>query len=147
MYERSFHVGWGHLDSNGHMANTAYLDLAVDIRMMFFKEHGFPVAEFVRRGLGPVIKTDTIEYFRELRLLDTVRVTHEVAAMAENGSRFRLRNVFYREDGEMAARLLTEGGWLDLGERRLIAPPADLLEVFRKVPRADDFERLTPSVG
>ena len=30
-FEMTFHVAWAHLDANGHMANTAYLDIAVGV--------------------------------------------------------------------------------------------------------------------
>jgi len=69
IFEKTFHVSWGDLDSNAHMKNTAYLDKAVDVRMMYFESQGFSVREFERLHLGPVVKTDEIEYFRELRLL------------------------------------------------------------------------------
>jgi len=35
-FERTFHVSWAQLDSNAHMANTAFLDMVVDVRFMFF---------------------------------------------------------------------------------------------------------------
>ena len=57
-YAREFLAGWGTMDFNGHLANTAYLDLAADVRMAFFAEHGFPPAEFRRLGLGPVVRKD-----------------------------------------------------------------------------------------
>lgn len=46
---KQFLAGWGTMDFNGHMANTAYLDLAADVRMAFFAEHGFPPSEFRQR--------------------------------------------------------------------------------------------------
>ncbi|HEY4231530.1 MAG TPA: thioesterase family protein [Thermoanaerobaculia bacterium] len=48
-YAKPFRAGWGTMDFNGHMANTAHLDLAADLRMAFFSERGFPPAEFRRR--------------------------------------------------------------------------------------------------
>ena len=35
---RSFRAGWGQMDFNAHMANTAYLDLAADTRLVCFAE-------------------------------------------------------------------------------------------------------------
>ena len=32
-YQKSFEVAWAHLDAIGHMANTAYLDVVVDVRV------------------------------------------------------------------------------------------------------------------
>ena len=79
MFERRLVAGWGDMDFNSHMRNTAYLDKAADVRMMFFAEHGFPMSEFARLRLGPVIMKDEIEYYREVNLLDEVRVTLAIA--------------------------------------------------------------------
>jgi len=99
-FSKTFHVRWGDVDSNAHMRNTAYLDLCVDVRMMFFAEHGFSMREFERLRFGPVVMKGEIEYSRELRLLETVTVTLELAALNADVSRFRLRNEFFNADGQ-----------------------------------------------
>lgn len=144
---REFHVGWGNLDSNGHMRNTAYLDLAVDARMMFFRDHGFPSSEFSRLQFGPVVKKDEIEFFHELRLLDRVRVSFELAGMNEEGSRFRLRNRFMNDADQVCAQVTTTGGWLDLTVRKLKSPPEGLLAAMQLVPRTADFEDIVSKRG
>jgi acyl-CoA thioester hydrolase len=63
-----------------------------------------------------------------------------------DGSRFRLRNEILAGDGKRAARITSEGGWLDLAKRKLIAPPADLLEALSAMPQATEFERLPSSI-
>ena len=141
-YQKSFQAGWGDMDFNSHMRNTAYLDKSGDTRMMFFSENGFPMSEFVRMKLGPVILKDEIEYFREVKLLEALRVTLAMAALAEDGSRWLMRNEFFRPDGGMAARVMSAGGWLDLSARRLVAAPAKLLGALRLLPRTGDFQPL-----
>lgn len=147
VFSRDFRVGWGQLDSNGHMRNTAYLDLAVDARMMHFEAQGFSLRDFERLRVGPVVRRDEIEYFRELRLLETVTVTLALAGLSPDCSCFRLRNEFYRADGVLAARLATQGGWLDLAGRRLTVPPPPLAAALAALGRTDDFETLPSSVG
>ena len=61
-YVRQFLAGWRTMDFNGHLANTAYLDLAADVRMAFFADHGFPPTEFKRLAIGPVVRKDELEY-------------------------------------------------------------------------------------
>ena len=39
-----------------------------DVRMMFFSENSFSMDEFIRRKIGPVIRKDELEYFKEIRL-------------------------------------------------------------------------------
>src|SRR5688572_4122194 len=121
MFERTLYARWGDMDFNGHMRNTAFLDAAADVRMMFFAENGFPMSEFENRRIGPVILRDELDYFRELRLLQPVRVTLETSGLSADGTRFRLVNQFFREDGVRAVRVTSTGGWLDLERRKLTA--------------------------
>ena len=139
-------AGWADMDANAHMANVAYLSKCVDARMGFFKQQGFPVSEFAKRQIGPVVRRDEIEYFREIGLLEPITVTLEIAGMAPDGSRFRLRNEVLTGDGKVAARITSEGGWLDRAKRKLIAPPADLLEALSAMPQAAEFEHLPSSI-
>ena len=146
MFETTMVAGWGDMDLNGHVRNTASLDRAATVRMLYFAENGFPISEFARHGLGPVIRRDECEYFRELRLLDSCRVTLAAAGMSDDGSRFALRNEIWRVDGVLAVRVTSTGGWLDHATRRLIRPPEALLAVMRTLRRTDDFAILPSSV-
>jgi acyl-CoA thioester hydrolase len=139
-------AGWGDMDANAHMANFAYLNKCVDARMGFFKQHGFPVTEFARRRIGPVLRRDELEYHREVGLLESISVTLALAGMADDGSRFRLVNEILKADGRLAARVRCEGGWMDLVARKLIAPPDDLREALAAMPHTADFERLPSSI-
>ena len=143
-YAKQFLAGWGTMDFNGHMANTAYLDLAADVRMAFFAEHGFPPSEFRRLGFGPVVRKDELEYFHEVGLHEMVTVTYAVLAMSPDGARFVIENEIWGAAGERAAVVRSTGGWLHLRDRKLVAPPTALLEAFEKVPRTPDFTELSP---
>ena len=146
MFQKTLYAGWDDIDLNGHMVNSAYLKKAVDVRMMFFAENGFPVEEFVRRHFGPVVQKEEIEYFKEYRLLEPILVGLSLAGLSEDGSRFMVCNEFRKQDGRLAARVTSLTGWLDLSTRKLIAPPADLLAVFRATPQTPDFQVLPSSL-
>jgi acyl-CoA thioester hydrolase len=146
IYKVRIKVRWGDLDSNAHMANTAYLNAAADVRMMYFEENGFSVGNFKKMLIGPVIMKDEIEYYKELRLLEDLEVQHLIAGLSEDGSRFRFRNDFYRNDGKKAASVTSTGGWLDLSLRKLIVPPHSLCEVMQGLVRTEDFEILPNSI-
>ena len=138
-YARQFLVGWRMMDFNGHLANTAYLDLAADVRVAFFAEHGFSPAEFRRIALGPVVRKDEVEYFREINLHETVTVTYAALAMSPDAARFKLENEIFNAAGERAAVVRSTGGWLDLRARKLVLPPPPLADAMRLVPRAPGF--------
>ena len=143
-FHKSFRVRWGDVDFNGHMGNSAYLDLASDVRMLFFDEHGFPARRFQELSIGPVIQRDELEYFRELRLLEEITVTLALAGLSANGARFRLRNEFVSADGTPAARVTSHGGWLDLAARKLAPPPKELADALLAMARTPDFEEILP---
>ncbi|MFL5618096.1 MAG: thioesterase family protein [Gemmatimonadaceae bacterium] len=146
-YAREFLAGWATMDANGHLANTAYLDLAADARVAFFAEHGFSPTEFRRLAVGPVIRKDEVEYFREINLHDRVTVTFAMLALSPDGARFTLENEIWAAAEHHAATVRSTGGWLDLRTRRLVAPPTALREALMQVPRSRDFVELPQRTG
>lgn len=146
LHSHSTIAGWADMDANAHMANFAYLNKCVDSRMSFFKKSGFPVTEFAKRHIGPVVRRDELEYFREVGLHEPITVTLELGGIAPDGSRFRLVNEVLLADGRVAARIRSEGGWMDLIARKLIVPPADLHAALAAMPHAPDFEELPSSI-
>jgi acyl-CoA thioester hydrolase len=139
-------AGWGDMDFNSHMRNTAYLDKTADVRQMFLLEHGFPMEEFVRLKIGPVVMKDEVEYFREVGLQQQITVTYALAGQSDDGSRFLLRHEIFRPDGKLSARVTSTGGWLDLNERKLIAPPPALLAAMNSLDRTQDFVVMPSSI-
>jgi len=145
-YEFTTHVSWADLDANGHMANTAYLDVVVDARFSYFTSKGFAPAEFAKLRIGPVVRRDEVDYFKELHMLQPVKVNFMLAGISDDASRFRIRNEIFRADGELSARVTSLGGWFDLAARKLVAPPDKLAEAMRSLERTADFEMLESSV-
>lgn len=146
VFESQFQVGWRDVDTNGHVANMVYLEYAVDTRIAFFASRGFRPNNFRGQGFGPVIKSDFVEYFRELIMLDSLTVTMENGGHSEDLSRFRVINNIYNADGERAARVTSVGGWLGLEERKLIEPPEAIRNAWLKLSRTEDFEQLRSSL-
>lgn len=146
MFSKKLMAGWGDMDFNSHMRNTAFLDKSGDVRMLFLSEHGFPMSEFMRLNIGPVVMKDEISYFKEVLLLEEITVTLGLAGLAEDGSRWILRSDIIRPDGKLAARVNSTGGWLDLAARKLIAPPPALMATWQELEKSDDFQELPSSV-
>jgi acyl-CoA thioester hydrolase len=146
MYVKTLYAGWADMDFNGHMGNTAYLNKAADVRQMFLGENGFPMEEFLRLRIGPVVMKDELEYFKEVGLQQRIEVTCSLAGHAPDGSRFILRHEVFRPDGALSARVTSTGGWLNLAERKLMAPPPPLLAAMNALERTSDFLVLPSSL-
>ena len=97
IFEKQFEAGWRDVDMNGHVANTIYMEYAIDMRVAFFESCGFPPQDFTKHGFGPVIKSDFVEYFREVMMLEKMTITIENGGFAPDGSRFRVVNSVYKE--------------------------------------------------
>lgn len=143
-FVRPFRVGWGDVDANGHMANTAFLDRAADTRFLFFAEHGYPGRRFVAERVGPVIVRDELAYRKELRLLDEFTVDLETHGLSSDGVRFEIGNTFYNGADEIAALVTSEGVWFDLDKRRPRPPPPELDSVQRMPHRSARFREIPP---
>lgn len=146
-FEKTLTAGWRDMDYNSHMANTAYLDRSADVRMMYFAENGFTAEDMLGMRIGPVIMKDEIEYFREVRLLQEIRVSLALSGLAPDGSRFMLRNEISQVDGTRCAVVTSTGGWLDLNARKLIAPPEPLRKAMEALPRIEGCCELKSSVA
>ena len=146
MFAKTLFASWADMDFNSHMKNTAFLDKSADVRMMFFSENGFPMGEFLRLGLGPVVMKDEVEYRKEVGLLQEITVTLAAAGHSDDGSRFVLRNEIVGLDGTLCASVTSTGGWLDRATRKLVAPPETLHKVMRSLPQTSDFKVLASSV-
>lgn len=146
MYTKVLYAGWADMDFNAHMKNTAYLDKAADVRQMFLIDHGFPMEEFLRLRIGPVVKKDEVEYYNEVGLQQQITVTYALAGHAPDGSRFLLRHEIFRPDGKLSARVTSAGGWLNLAERKLMAPPPALLSAMNALEKTSDFIDLPSSI-
>lgn len=146
MYTKVLYAGWADMDFNAHMKNTAYLDKAADVRQMFLIDHGFPMEEFLRLRIGPVVKKDEVEYYNEVGLQQQITVTYALAGHAPDGSRFLLRHEIFRPDGKLSARVTSAGGWLNLAERKLMAPPPALLSAMNALEKTSDYIDLPSSM-
>lgn len=145
-YRPAFVVRWADLDSNAHMANTAYLDVCVDVRFGWFERCGIGAREIGKLKIGPVVKRDEVVYHRELHFLQKFTVDIALAGISDDASHFSFRNSFFRDDDKLAATVTSTGGWLDLTTRRLIVPPAAISEALLALPRTSDFEQLVSSI-
>lgn len=124
-YTSSHRVRWDDLDANGHLRNSAYLDLSVQARFEYFASRGFTPAEFARHGIGPVVLAEQLAYKRECFLMETLTIGFRVTWIKPDGSRYALATDIYKEDGALAAQVTADAAVFDLAARRIRpAPPA-----------------------
>jgi acyl-CoA thioester hydrolase len=134
-WTRRITVRWADVDANGHMRSSAYSDFASDARVAFFAERGFPLGRLHRLRLTPVILAERLSYRREAMLGEELSVSVAVAELDEDASRGTMEHRIRKADGSVAALVRTDGAWLSLETRRIVAPPRELAQAMRSAPR------------
>ncbi len=139
-FKRSFIARWSDIDFNTHMRSSAYLDIASDVRLMFFKDNGFPLDEFIKLKIAPIHLKDEVNYFHEIQMLENIVVTMNLLGLSKDGSRFKFRNYIIREDGKIAAHVTSTGTFFNIKTRHLTQPPPSLLSLLVQLEKCKDYE-------
>jgi acyl-CoA thioester hydrolase len=138
-FSKTYEIRWSDLDANGHVNYAAYIDAAGDLRYHFFTAHGFPPEKFAELGLGPVYTTIHADFYREVRMGETVTLTYALSGLSPSGGRWKVHHEVLKSNRKKAVSIELEGAILNLSTRKPVLPGADLLQIFNLVPRTPDF--------
>jgi acyl-CoA thioester hydrolase len=142
-YSKTYEIRWSDLDANGHVNYAAYIDAAGDLRYRFFIAHGFPPEKFEEMGIGPVYTTIHADFFREVRMGETVTLTYVLSGLSPSGARWKVHHEVLKSNRKKAVSIDLEGAILNLSTRKPALPTPELLQVFNLVPRTTGFEILS----
>ena len=145
MYIKEFEIRWNDLDANRHLANSSYVNYMSHTRMSFLMDQGLGHHTMLQHNIGPVVFHEHLYYFRESMMGGKIRVSFELGGVSEDGMFFRFLHNFYDQDGRNLAFCEMQGGWIDLGTRKLTPLAPELLTQLQTAPRSDDFRMLTRS--
>jgi acyl-CoA thioester hydrolase len=141
-YSKTYEIRWSDLDANGHVNYAAYIDAAGDLRYRFFIAHNFPPEKFTELGIGPVYTTIHADFFREVRMSETVTITYALSGLSASGARWKVHHDVLKSNGKKAVSIDLEGAILNLSTRKPALPTSELLQTFNLIPRTADFEFL-----
>ncbi len=141
-FEWRVEVRWSDIDGNRHVRNTAFSEYATHARFRLLEAHGFDQAALEAQRFGPVMMREEIRYRREVLFGDSLVVTVRCAGLSPDVSHWLVHQDVRRSDGREAAVLTIQGGWIHLDRRRPVAPPPELAQVLRGLPRTPDYQDL-----
>ncbi len=143
MYKKDFEIRWSDVDANGHLANSAYLNFMSHTRVGFLNEHGFSMKKLIEYGIGPVVFSEQIHYFKESFLGQMLTVTLNVSGLSDDGMFFEFEHNFYNQKGKHVATCDILVAWMDLKTRSLTMLPEYLKALVEKFPKSLNFKTLT----
>lgn len=138
-YIKDYQVRWSDLDSNSHMKNTSYLEYASQTRMSYFFDMGFPPKRMMEMGIGPVAVRDEIFYIREIQLMDPFTVSLQLDGLSEDQSRMRLINIFTNDKGKVFSKVISDGVWFNLLQRKVTPPPDEMKKLMLILPKSETY--------
>ena len=141
-YKIDFHTKWADFDANKHMRHTAYNDYAAECRIRFFNDNGFDIDQFENDNFGPVLFKEETNFYREIKLGESIRIELFLEGMSEKGERFKMFHKIFREDGVLAAKIRIYAAWIDLKTRKLTVPPFAVVKTFNSLEKTEFFEEI-----
>jgi acyl-CoA thioester hydrolase len=116
-----------------------------EMRYRFFTQYNLPPEAFDSLGVGPVYTSLIANFFREVRLGETLTITFLLAGLSPTGMRWKFHHDFFKANRKKAVTVMLEGAMLNLTTRQPTALNLELLQVFQQVPRSPDFEVMSES--
>lgn len=143
MYKKEFEIRWSDVDANGHLANSAYINFMSHTRVGFFQDHDLPLSALIKMGIGPIIFSEQVYYYKESFLSEKIWVHLSVSGLSDDYKFFKFEHNFYNAKGEHLANCDVLGSWIDLKTRKLSQPPQLLETAIASFPKSKDFKILT----
>jgi acyl-CoA thioester hydrolase len=147
MYLKEFEIRWSDLDANRHVANSSYADMLSETRMSFLHENGITQARFEELGIGPVIFTEEFYYIKEIKANESIRISIELLASSPHYKFVKFAHCIFNKEHTLSVYSETLFGWLNLMERRLIIPPAEIIATCSSLPKADNYTSLDENMS
>jgi len=143
MFKQTVQIRWADIDANRHLRHSVYYDYGASMRMTALTAQGLSMKKLEELKIGPILFREEALFKREIHFEDTITIDVELVRSREDFARWSLRHRFVKGDGAVAAIVNIDGAWIDLEKRKLAIPDPFIVSVFKKFPKAADYELLS----
>ena len=141
-FEFPVQIRWADLDPNFHFRHSVYYDWATSCRLDFLKERGLTSALMQKLHFGPVIFREECVFRKEMNFDDKVSIDLKLLKSRRDYSRWTFVHQIRKNCDTVCAIITIDGAWMDAIERKLIIPPAEVVQVFQQIPSDENFQWL-----
>jgi len=138
-FSKNIDVRWSDLDPNFHVRHSAYYDFGAYCRISFFEEYGLSSAAMQKLQFGPILFREEAVFRKEIRMGDNLFIDLALTKSRKDFSRWSIRHQLIKFPDIVASVLTVDGAWINTHLRKLATPPRELVEVFEKMPKTEDF--------
>ncbi|MGQ0738550.1 MAG: acyl-CoA thioesterase [Bacteroidota bacterium] len=140
VFEMPLQIRWSDLDPNFHLRHSVYYDWAALCRISFLNEKGLTAPVMQRLQFGPIIFREEAVFRKEIKYGDSISINLILVKGRRDYSRWTIQHDIKKADGTLCAIVTIDGAWLNVAERKLFIPPAEVAAVFQQMPMGDHFE-------
>lgn len=135
-------VRWSDLDPNFHLRHSVYYDWAAMCRIEYLQQEGLTPALMQKLQFGPIIFREECVFRKEIKYGDKVSINLKLVKGRRDYSRWTIMHEIKKQEDVLCAVVTIDGAWLNVVERKLFIPPAEVVQVFEKMPPGEDFQWL-----
>mgnify|MGYP002651357217 CR=1 FL=1 len=135
-------VRWSDLDPNFHLRHSVYYDWGAFCRVAFLNQVGLNDKLMQQLQIGPILFREECVFRKEIRLTDKVFIDLKTVAAKKDFSRFTIRHDITKNEGTLSAILTVDIAWIDIQKRKLAVLPAEVQEMLKGSPQAENFQWL-----
>ncbi|WP_421616989.1 acyl-CoA thioesterase [Brevibacillus sp. TJ4] len=117
------------IDSIGHVNNAKYLEYMEWARFDWIISKGFTLEELKRLGVMPVVVNITINYRKELRMLEEVQIKTSLIKHGEKS--FVLRHKLFNQAQELASDADVTMVMIDAKLRKAVPLPEAIVQAMK----------------
>lgn len=137
-FTKKIDIRWADLDPNFHVLHSKYYDFGAYCRMDFLVHNGLTPAYMQQHNIGPILFREECVFRKEIKFGDEVFIDLEATQARKDFSRWSMRH-HITVNGSLSAIINIDGAWLDTVRRKLAVPPAEVVAIFEKLPKLDNF--------
>jgi acyl-CoA thioester hydrolase len=139
-YTKNVEIRWSDLDPNFHLRHSAYYDMGAYCRICFLFDNGITEKFMKEHKVGPVLFREECFFKREILFGDAVKVSLKLKSVSSDFRKFSMQHEIYKNENELAALLTIDSAWMHTDLRKIIVPPAIIINSVEALNKTGDFK-------
>jgi acyl-CoA thioester hydrolase len=132
-------VRWADLDPNFHLRHSVYYDWAALCRIEYLNGKELTPALYQRLHIGPILFREECIFRKEIKFGDSITINLKLIKSRRDFSRWTIAHEIKKDNNILSAVVTVDGAWIDVIERKLAVPPAEIKAVFENMPVDENF--------
>ena len=138
-YLKRVEIRWRDLDPNFHLRHSSYYDFGAYCRISFLFENGITARVMNEHEIGPVLFREECFFKREIVFGDEISISLQLKSVSKDFRKFSMQHEIYKNGNEPAAMLIVDGAWMHTRRRKIIVPPAIVINTLDHMEKTEDF--------